>query len=353
MRPLHISNMEFKYREGFKYIERNGLHYFPLNDLTREDWLRLRGMGGAIGGSDVGTICGWNYRQSPTGLFYQKIGIAFNDDSGHNEYTYWGSTNERNLMVTAQYYDHDDPASYIDNREMGIQFREIEDFKYSIRNPEIPMFNVNVDGMIDINPDTWVARRIAEAKTISRQSAEMWQTIPPYHLGQILVYMCALKPMLTEDVAEIYYLQDGNKFYGYEIPQSPIVLERILEKCFIFYAKVQKGLEIVAGEPNPTLMYQALCEIEPDPDDTEAYQDFLSDLFKKKQKLVKVVGSDDDLRLAREYRAVDKELKDLTKLRQELKNKIWKVLHKNNANVVDFGADGKITYNKRLYVNIK
>lgn len=339
--------------QGFKYIKRNGLHLYPLKGMSRADWLRLRGMAGTLGGSDIGSIMGWNYRFSRIELFYQKIGLNQGSSDGHNEYTYWGSKNEANIMDTAQYYDFEDPHSYLHNASYGRKLREISEFRYSVRNPAIPFINANVDGLIGLDRRRFKARRVAESKTISRQSAQMWDTIPPYHLGQVLVYLAVLKPMITEEVAEIYYLEDGNKFYAWEIPQSPILLEQILEQCIAFNEKVQKGLEIVMNVLEVDKRNRFLQEIEPDPDDTKAYEVFLSELYKQKQNFVKVQGPTEIYDRAVAYKSINADIKGLESKAQLEKNYIMKFINDNDASVVDFGDQGKITYNKRLYVNIK
>jgi predicted phage-related endonuclease len=310
-------------------------------------------MSGTLGGSDIGSIMGWNKRFSRIELFYQKIGLNQGTSDGFNEYTYWGSKNESNIMDTAQYFDFEDPHSYLDNAANGRKLRNISEFKYSVRNPAIPFINANVDGLIDLDRKRYKARRVAESKTISRQSAQMWSTIPPYHLGQVLVYLAVLKPMLHEEVAEIYYLEDGNKFYGWEIPQVPTLLEQIMEQCTIFNDKVQKGLEIVLNEFNLDARTKALQEIEPDPDDTEAYETFLSEAYKEKQAYFKIQGNEEIFNWAKEYMAVGEQIKELDSKRQLAKNHMMKFINDNSAQVVDFGDNGRITYNKRLYVNIE
>jgi hypothetical protein len=345
------SQTDVKEYKGFKYIERHGLKLYILDGLSRADWLRLRAMDGALGGSDVGTIMGWNYRQSRIELFYQKIGLNFNASESQTQYTYWGSKNEAKIMYTAQFYDFSDPECYIYNETSGHKLRDISELKFSVRNPNVPYINANVDGLIGFNEGKFMADRIAESKTISRQSAEMWESIPPYHLGQVIMYMHALKPMLTEQCAEIYYLQDGNKFYGWEIPQNETLLNIICEQCENFYDKVQKGLDIVLNVTSADKRRKFLEDIEPDPDDTEAYEMFQKEAYKKKKKFVKIKGTEEMNKIAEEYVSIDVEIKLKTKELQRRKNEIWKVLTSNAANVIEFDNGNRITYNKRLYVS--
>lgn len=347
---MKIKENDIRLHNGFKYIERNGLNLYILDQMSREDWLRLRQMDGALGGSDVGTLMGWNYYFSKIELFYQKIGLNFEAKESQNEAMYWGSTNERNIMQTAQYFDHADPQAYIYNKASKNKLRRITQLKYSVRNPAIPYMNANVDGLIDFNGRSFKARRIAESKTISRQSAEMWETIPPYHLGQIMMYMHVLSPMLKEQVAEIYYLQDGNKFTAWEIPQNNTLLEILCTECEKFYAKVQKGLEIVLNIYDQDRRASFLSQIEPDPDDTKGYEQFQREAILRKKSFVKIRGDQHIQNAAEKFTELDNEIKQKDKEFQLYKNQIMKVLNDNSANIIELDHGGKITYNKRLYV---
>lgn len=345
--------MDVTTTQDFEVITKNGLQLYPLKDLSRARWLELRNMGGALGGSDVGTIMGWNKRFSAIEMFYQKVGITFSNEDSQNQYTYWGSAIESALLKTAQFYDFNDPESYLYNANEGIMLREITPFKYSVRNPKYPFANANVDGLIDFNPERFVARRLAEAKCTSRQASEMWETIPPYHIGQVLLYLAVLEPMLDEQKAEIYYLIDGNKFSGWEIPQQPTLLEMIVERCTEFHAKILKGIEIVQNELNPDLRTLALQELEPPADTTLAYEAFLKEAYLKKQAYIQIDGTPAMYDVAMDYKAAHKEIKEWEEKKQTNKNLIWQTLSRRGANTINFGKLGKITYSDKLYVNVK
>jgi len=147
-------------------------------------------------------------------------------------------------------------------------------------------------------------------------------------------------------------LQDGNKFYGWEIPQNENLLQIICEQCEGFYNKVQKGLDIVMNTKSVSKREQFLHKIEPDPDDTDAYERFMSEAHQKKKKFKKIVGSKNINESARNYARVNAEIKEKQKELQTYKNEIWQILNHESANVIELEDGGKITYNKRLYVNI-
>jgi predicted phage-related endonuclease len=348
---------EIKQYKGFDYIERHGMKFFPLVDLDgvvmpRADWLRLRALDGCIGGSDIGTIFDLNKYMSSLELFYQKIGLNFSAGETHTPATFWGTYIEDDIRYAAQFWDKNDEQAYLYNATIGYKLREITELKFSVRNPELPFLNINIDGAIGFIPETWMMRRIFESKTISRQSAEMWESrVPPYQLLQVQGYLRGLKPMLLEDVGEIYYLKDGREFYGAEIPLMPDLADSIIEKSKDFYERVQKGLEIVANIKDLNERERALHEVEPDVTGNPAYEKYLSEEFKKKLKFVKIKGSSSDQEAAVNYKRTDEKIKKLEKELQLYKNQIWQTLSQNTANIVELPDGGKISFNRRLYVN--
>jgi hypothetical protein len=153
-------------------------------------------------------------------------------------------------------------------------------------------------------------------------------------------------------VAEIYYLIDGSKLIGYEINGNTALRQMILEACEQFHRKVMEGMEIVANEFNPELRDKALAEIEPEPDSTASYEDFQSEVYKRKQAYVRIEGTKEMLEIAMAYKDLQLQEKMLKDPKQYRRNQIWQILQNNNASVIDFGQKGKVTYSDKLYVNV-
>ena len=65
-----------------------------------------------------------------------------------------------------------------------------------------------------------------------------------------------------------------------------------------------------------------------------------------------LTGSNNINESARNYARVNAEIKEKQKELQTYKNEIWQILNHESANVIELEDGGKITYNKRLYVNI-
>lgn len=331
-------------------ITKHGLKLVPTKGMSRTEWLAERMNG--IGGSDMSSILGLNHRFSAIELFYQKVGLTFQSEE-ENEAMFWGTRGETNVLDIGQYYDID-TASYIDNHESGRKLRKITKLGYMVTNPDYPWIISNIDGAVNFTPRNFMMDGPAEAKTISRQTAEMWaDKIPPYHLAQINTYMIGCGPMMRKQEAYIFYLEDGRTFRGFCIPVIEPLRDAILERSEEFWKRVLKGREIMADIKDNDMRLRYLAEIEPEPDNSEAYYKFLSELFQLKSSFVRVDATKDDVVNALMYKKYSKDIKDLSEQRQEHKNQIIKSLHDAGANVIDFADGGKITFNKKLYVNIK
>lgn len=335
-----------------RVIKHKGLELASTKNMDRATWLALRSEWG-VGGSDVSAVLrpGLNKYFSATELFYQKLGLT-GSKSSHDRATLWGTELEPSVLKFGQFYDLES-EDYISNYENGEIKRVIKPFKYMVRNPQYPQLFANIDGAI--NPlGKLKFEGIAEAKTVSRQQAEIWDgRIAPYHIAQVQSYMLVLKPIVTSGYAIIFYLEDGRELYARLIKESESFQSKIDEDSRFFWDKVKKGREIIAEVTDPERRDFFLSQIEPEPDHTKAYEDFISEKYAKKLSYQTVTGSDELLTIATQYDVLGREISALETSRQTERNKIIKFLNDNSANVVEMGRS-KITYaNKRLYVNIK
>lgn len=329
---------------------RRGLQLIPTSGMSRAEWLEKRKDG--IGGSDISSILGLNHRFSAIELFYQKVGFT-QSSSEENEAMFWGSRNEDKILEIGQYLDFDD-GEYVANYNSGNRLRRITKLRYMVKNPQYPWIQANLDGAVNFTSRNFMMDGPAEAKAISSKTSEMWADgIPPYHIIQITTYAVVCAPMMRTDAACIFYLEDGCRFRGFRIPVREQIKEQILVRSEKFWERVVKGREIMGNVHDNDSRLKYLAEIEPAPDETEAYYQFLSNLFRAKQNFLKIDGSDLNWSHALEYKKLGQQINALDDQRQTYKNHIMKALHDAGANVIDFGNAGRVTWNKKLYVNIK
>ena len=284
---------------------------------------------------------------SQTELFYQKLGIVYSSVES-NPYIHWGHELEPVILHNGQYLDPE-TQTYIGNEKL----RKLTSFPYMINNPELPWLLANVDGLENFSARWWTASGVAEAKNISRQAAEKWETIPPYHFFQTQMYVQVLAPMLKEKRALILYLQDGHDLYGYYLDESPELASEMIDRSYTFHQTVLKGQDIVLNTPSEEKRLQFLSQIEPPPDHTKAWERFFSELYKSKLNYVRISGNDEMYEEALAYTEIGAKMREMDKGKQLHKNRIFKFLKDNDADVISFGERGKITYNKKLYVKLK
>jgi predicted phage-related endonuclease len=331
----------------------------PVDGLDRQTWLRYRMP--FLGGSDHGTILGLNKRYTRIELFYQKLGLNFSAEDHVNEPMLWGTVHEKNVISMGQYLDMQS-GEYMENYLAGRKLRVNTEFRYMVLNPDYPWMLANIDAIEGFNGDPGkpYADAVGEGKTISRQSAEMWSGgLPPYYLAQGMSYSTVLEPILLEDRVNMYVLQDGNKFYGMEVKPAELpalqgLKDRMLRDSLDFYQRLIRGREIMANYQGDRMMHM-LEEVEPEPDISFAYEAFYSDFYVKKMEMLKHrrAGTYSDLTMAKEYIDACSTVKVAEREKLKLAIAIKHRLKQLNSNIIYFDDGSKISYNKRLYVNIK
>lgn len=330
-----------------------GLELIPTRNQSRKEWLIARQSG--LGGSDMSVIFDINKRFSKVELFYQKLGLNFSGMEGHNNYTFWGTYLEDPIRDKAQYWDlTKEDGNYIENYANKNIIQTIDEFPYMVRNKDYPWLLGNTDGLIGYDKVKRRARRIAEIKTISRQSADIWvNRYPKYYEHQVHHYMLCFAPMLKELHGHIWLLEDGREFRVVDVPYDPDLGAELLHRSYDFWETLEVGKSIIANASNEDQMRMGLMEIEPEPDDSKAYQDFVSQHTIKKEDFNIVLGQDEEYELAMSYVAAGQIQKEAAANKQKLGNQIRATMRHQDANILNFGDRGRVTFNNRLYVNVK
>lgn len=327
-------------------------------NMTHEEWLSHRRTG--IGGSDVGIVLGLNPYMSRIQLFYQKLGLypeqILEDE---NQSVFFGKLFEDKIRHTAQYYDFAYPKAYMQNHRLDQKKRHIYAFPYMGLSENYPWLIGNFDGLGMNNPHTdditaIIPDYMVEIKTISGRAADVWENgIPPAYITQVLTYMTIWQEVAPDIQGQLYSLRDGNVLEGHPIEPNETIQSRIIEETFNFHELVKQGHEILENSTGNEQAMLGLQEIEPEPDDSKAYYDFMSERAKEKELWSVMEGSSEIYNTAMEYKRLGGEIKEIEKLQQVPKNKIMKELTDNDCKVIDFGEMGKISYSNRLYINVK
>ncbi len=320
-----------------------------------DEWHEFRKRG--IGGSEMGTVLGINKYGTAVRLFHEKIGSVepWRED---NERMFWGRELEAKIADAWQYYDGTKDG-YVDNCTNNKIVRKCKKLNGYIVNPDYPWLFGSLDRLINIEGgfnlitgEPLEKEAILECKNMSYWVSQMWEDgIPIFHLAQIHVYMI----ILNTSYAEIVMLVDGGQLQVEKIERDEALCERILtiSKAF-WYNRVVPGKKAVEsrniadmeGNVMESEKWEAeIQRVEPDPDDSEAYKDFMEEKFVKERE--DVDGTMELYALARFDNFLKKIKNRVDKERTGIKNKFIQFLTNNSAESVNFGSLGRVNWSKR------
>lgn len=322
----------------------NNIKRISTSKLTRKQWLDLRNSLTGLGGSEIGTVVGLNQYNSSVNLFYQKIGYIPKVDY-QNEIMFHGTLLEDYVAKLWQHWGGD-AESMMGNYAQGNVIRKCRKLNAIIINTKYPYLFANIDRLIAANGKS---KGVLEIKTISSYVADRWESgIPPTYIFQLQHYL-----LCTECTwGEIAYLQDGRKVEVIPFEKNEKIQSIIIEKGHDFIERVKQGQHLVDTIKNDQELIQALSEIEPDPDDSQAYTDFLN-LRHRLRETEKTVDANYDHHVWGErytkYARLEKECKRRKNLNA---NKIKADMEKQSASVLDYGCFGKISWRQKFNVKL-
>lgn len=320
-----------------------------------EEWFQFRKNG--IGGSEVGTILGLNKYDTVVRLFHEKI-HTIEPRREDNERMFFGRLHEDNIANVWRYYDGT-PDGYIKNFKEGKIVRECRNVNGYVVNPKYPWLFASLDRVMQIKGgfnlitgEALETEAVLECKTLSYFAANMWQDgIPIYYLCQVHQYMI----ILETDYAEIAVLKDGNQFYVEKIQRDPQLCEKIISITKQFWenrvlpakeAKAKRDAADLAGNMAEAEKWEGVIQhLEPEPDTEEAYKEFMEERFIKERE--KVDGTMELYALAKRDEVLRGVNGRIDEERTGLKNVFLKYMLQSNADLIDFGKLGNITFSER------
>ncbi len=324
-------------------------------EMSKEQWLAFRANG--IGGSEMGVVLGLSPYQSSTELFFKKVfgGSEFEE----NEAMHWGSALEDLIADRWQYWETDAPTM-IQNYKAQRIIRKCRRVNAYLINPKWPHIFCSLDrefrhavfeGTVRYDqPEVELKKvledAVLEIKNISGYTSKQWESgIPPSYVVQLQTYL-----LVTEtNYGEIALLRDGRYMEVIPFERSETICNQIIKKSTDFWQRVLAARDIVRD--TGALDYNDLqfkgdeyrkrfTELEPEPDGSVSYEDFLSRRFKAEP--LTVAGLDDQLTDAYGYIAAGLQIKEVEEKQREYSNRMKQYMQ--NAEVMDFGLRGKVTW---------
>lgn len=328
------------------------LHKIPHGT---EEWYAFRKNG--IGGSEASTVLGINKYDTSVRLYHEKLGTvpARRED---NERMLNGRLLEEHIGRLWKFYDGSKDG-YVENFNNDKIVRNCRNVNGYVVNPKYPWLFASVDRLINIEGgfnlitgEALQEEAILECKNLGYWSAQQWEDgIPIYFLVQVHVYMIVFET----DYAEIAMLVDGGRFEVEKVMKDEELAQRILSITQEFwYNKVLPGKEAKENwdkaEETGNIGVIEQCQykiqqLEPEPDDSEAYQEFMEERFVKERE--QTIGTFEQLYRAKEYRFLMSLRTHLEKVMQGLKNQFIKDFTDKDTETFDFGKVGYVNWSKR------
>ena len=252
---------------------------------SNEEWLAERRK--SIGGSDAGTVCGYNKYSTPYALWGEKTGLFEPKDISEKESVRLGN----------------DLEDYIAHRFMEKSGLKVKRCNYLLRNEDFPFAHADIDREVIGEP--------AGLECKSSSNYEIFHycesnEIPPHFYCQMLHYM-----MVTGwNKWYLAVLCFGRGFYTFQVERSPEI-----EKEIEALANIERGFWAEVETKTP-----------PDIDGLSATTEAVSKIFDHSD------GYSVDLSVVeihlRQYEAISKQIKQLEELRDEEANRIKVYMNK-------------------------
>lgn len=299
-----------------------------------------------IGGSDAGTLLGLNKYKSPINLFYQAIGVNTLPNK-MNSIMMHGKLLEDYVAKCWQYYDGTEDG-WVENTLQNNKIKTYRKVKAIIENRKFPILFANIDGRITKHPTHGKKAGVLEVKTISGYSADSYEGgIPPSYLVQLQHYML----VTGWEYGEIVYLKDGRDLGCVTFEADRGIQDSILCAAEDFHNRVMAARKEIANVPDANEQLQIASHFEPDADNSDAFNQFISEKHKAREEEITIQGSDEHEQWAFNYKDLSEKIKTLETDKQLFQNRLKQVMERDGATTMVLPS-GKITWRKQFQVRI-
>lgn len=334
-----------------------------------DEWYEFRRTQG-IGGSEIGSLLGQNPYETAVEIYHRKLGTIA-PDIGDNEKMFWGREHEDKIADIWQYWDGS-KFGYLENYKHNRIIRKCRKVNGFVINPDFPWLFASIDRLINKNHGMNMItgkqlekESVLETKTLSFWAAQAWEDrFPRYYVTQIHQYM-----LITECYyAEVAILKDGNELDVIYIQRNEEIIEELIRDSKAFWydrvlpaqkAKESRDMADIVGDIDTAEENEGIIQrLEPDPDSTMKYREFMSEKFLRERDYAKGTVSMYDL--CKRDEVLKMLGKKVYEQRNLIKNYLVRYLKVNGADVIDFGKLGTVRWylkkgfkNRTLTVNIR
>lgn len=328
-----------------------GLKKTSTRGLSESDWQKLRqsfSSRGMVGGSDAGTLLGWNKWKSPINLFYQSIGMDLLPTKMNRQMAF-GKMLEDTIADMWQYWDGEE--AFIQNVITKTKVRKFRKVKAIIENPKYPMLFANIDGEVTHHP-VMKGKGILEIKNVGKMTVDSYlDGVPPNYIAQMNHYML----VTGHKYAEICMQVDGQDMLVKTFEADPAIQEAILHKATEHQYRVMAAREMILqmGASDKEEIYGIAAQFEPDADNSEDFNAFISIKHKDRENDITIQGGAEQAEWAEEYVRINDVIKQAESGKLLYGNKLKQFMEQNGGAQIMEMPNGKITWRKQFNVRLK
>lgn len=196
----------------------NAVRLVSTKDLSREEWLSVRGNG--IGSSDAAVAVGISPFKSPLELWLEKTGRQQAPDLAANDAVFWGSTLEH--IIATVYAER-----------TGAKVRKLNAV---LQHPEYLFMLANLDRVVQHPKD---GSGILEVKTAGVNSARFWEEgVPDSYQCQVLHQLA----VTSKEWCDVAVLIGGQDFRVYRVIRDDDKIADLIQREEKFWQCVMQDI---------------------------------------------------------------------------------------------------------------
>ena len=315
------------------------LELIPTTGMPRSEWLNYQTK--HIGGSSMGALLGLNPYMSELELFHFYVGdYGSLQKKQENLAMLMGHELEPVVANLWEHWGGDEP-SLVQNLAAGEKVARCSVAPFIIKNPKWPHLHANIDRYIDASHEG--REGILEIKTINGLAAEKYEDgLPASYVIQVQHYLA----VCDEQYAELALLKDGRTLEVFAFERNQDLIDTMLRKAADFWHRVTEARALWADtRADEETRQQWIAALEPQPDDTPAYEQFLKKRWRTGGNPdIVLKGTEEMLDVLELYDCNGVIIKDAEKRQQACKNQLLHHLEAEGGDVMLFENGSKCTF---------